>query len=195
MIIQAGGDYGFKVISHRMTDGWVAVARHASTGFTRTYEQVMKVGDGVGHHGNRGVLGAHFHDAITGSDQTVLVGHYMTGAHKFRVNREINRDYARAIGREARKFGVGRRLVFYVGDQNMVDERTDTFFGEPLTSTWDELKKWEGTGHGNIDVIASYDHDRRVSALYTRALSDKEFRLHTDHYLVEAGFLINVKEK
>jgi hypothetical protein len=70
----------------------------------------------------------------------------------------------------------------------MDDRKTDTFFVAPMTSAWDELDKYENTGHGPIDVIASYDHDGRVKAKYIRALDDKEFSLHTDHFLIEAGF-------
>lgn len=78
----------------------------------------------------------------------------------------------------------------------MADDRNnepqgDTFFGQPLTSAWDELNRHESTGHGNIDVIASYNKDGRVKALDIVALDDKEFFLHTDHFLVEATFQVD----
>lgn len=123
---------------------------------------------------------------------TVMASHYYTEGHRpgspwFKMNREI----AKAAGRLARKKGQGRGLVFYGGDQNMVDNasqrpKDDSFFGEPLTSTWDEVKTYENTGHGCLDVIATYDGDKRVSAISTVALDDKEFFLNTDHFYVEA---------
>lgn len=108
------------------------------------------------------------------------------------VNVEDNRKLARGIGNLAKRLGAGRDVVFYGGDQNIVDKDHDTFFGEDLTSAWDELKKYQNTGHGNIDVIASYDKDRRVRAKYIRALNDDKMFLHTDHYAVEAGFTIKL---
>lgn len=123
---------------------------------------------------------------------TVLASHYYTDSRRegspwFKLNREIGET----VGRLAKEKGKGRNLVFYGGDQNMADNRNDqpqgdTFFGEPLTSTWDELKKFENTGHGCIDVIATYDADKRVKAINTVALDDKEFFLNTDHFYVEA---------
>jgi hypothetical protein len=35
-------------------------------------------------------------------------------------------------------------------------------------------------------VVATYDRDKRVRAISTRALDDSELRLHADHFLVEA---------
>jgi len=127
---------------------------------------------------------------------TIMAGHYATKGRpgevaERRVNVEPNKDYARGIGRLAEKFGKGPSLVFYGGDQNIVDQHTDTFFGEDLTTAWDELKKWQNTGHGNIDVIASFDKDKRVKAKYIRALNDQKLFMHTDHFPVEAGFTID----
>ena len=43
---------------------------------------------------------------------------------------------------------------------------------------------------GVIDVLASYDRDGRVTALRVRALDDKEFFQHSDHYVVEAEYRV-----
>src|SRR5690606_34500732 len=113
----------------------------------------------------------------------VAVGaaHYLTDARRPSSPYWVwNEKLGEEIGKWAREEGKGPALVFYGGDQNMADRRNDepqgdTFFGEPLTSTWDELRKWENTGHGTIDVIATYNKDGRVSALRTNALNDREF--------------------
>lgn len=126
--------------------------------------------------------------------------HYLTKAHHpdhstdHGVNRwELNEDIAEVIGKWAKHVGKGHDLVFYAGDQNMLDAKNktpqgDTFFGEKMTSLADELSKWQNTGHGSIDVIASYNRDGRVKGVRFKVLDDREFRLHTDHYHLEGVF-------
>lgn len=128
---------------------------------------------------------------------SVGVGHYLTKGRPvrnalYRVNLKWNQLYAKGIGRFAKEKGRGTKLAFYAGDQNIVDRTDDTFFGEPMTSSWDELHKWENTGHGNIDVIASYDKDGRVSWKSVDALPDKELFLHTDHYAVKSTAVVRL---
>lgn len=128
---------------------------------------------------------------------TFLASHFSTHGRpvrnpEYNVNLRWNKILAKGVGDLAEHFGKGKAIVFYGGDQNIVDRTTDTFFGEDLTSAWDELGKWENTGHGNIDVIASYDHDGRVEAKYIRALDDKEQYMNSDHYPVEAGFKVRL---
>lgn len=127
---------------------------------------------------------------------SLLASHYATNGKpqpgSSGVNKKWNKELAQGIGDLAEQLGAGRALCFYGGDQNIPDNKYDTFFGEDLTSVWDELKKYENTGHGNIDVIASYDKDRRVEATYIRALDDRESFHHTDHFPVEAGFRVKL---
>jgi len=191
----AGEAYGFRVTAHKASDSWIAVRRGFMLAGTwhGFYSPVLSPTDGVGKHGPRGVLGVSFKTAEAGSI-TVLTAHYLLKGNpdakleERRVNAKFNLQLAREIGKLAREYGKGRNLVFYGGDQNITDRTEDTFMGQPLTSAWDELKRWESTGHGTYDVIASYDHDNRVAAAYCRALDDTEFKLNTDHWLVEAGF-------
>lgn len=119
--------------------------------------------------------------------------HYPTkGSTPSEPNYAVNKEIAKKIGQWARAHGKGKALVFYGGDQNMQDSRHDTFFGEPLTSCWDERGKWPNTGHGCIDVIASYDHDARVSCKSARVFTDGQLHLNTDHLLIEAQYKINL---
>ena len=160
------------------------------------WDLIAPKGEGFGKRGPRGLLQVHLEDSPIGP-VTFAEAHLLTkgrpdGPAFMRQNLELNRRFTRAIGEAAKRNGAGRRLFFYMGDQNIVDRENDTFLGQPLTSSWDELEKWENTGHGNIDVIASYDKDGRVSAAYCRALDDGEFPLRGDHFLVESGF--NVKQ-
>jgi hypothetical protein len=186
--------HDFKFASHARNDAWIAVRRDFITGGWDTdYEQVLTSKDGSGPHGARGVFSAEWDTEDLGHI-TAIVLHLLTKGRpgtgpETSVNVPWNKKLIKATGRRAKEQGAGReKIVFAQGDMNIVDRVRDVFFGEPLTTAWDELKKWENTGHGNIDVIASYDPDRRVSAAYCRALDDREFRLSTDHFVVEAGF-------
>lgn len=163
--------------------------------YHKGHEAIVDNADVVGHGHDLHVTWAGCEMEGIG-EVTFLASHYArygrpdARSEKYKVNVEDNRELARGIGRLAEQFGRGRSLVFYGGDQNIVDKDTDTFFGEDLTSAWDELRKYENTGHGNIDVMASFDRDGRVKAKYIRALDDKEYFLHTDHFPVEAGFTV-----
>lgn len=191
--------HGYRWASdHSRNDTWCAVDEEfIAGGWKPFYKQVVSADQGFGPHAARGVFSVQFDTKNLGTI-TVIVMHLLTKGRpsakdpRYRVNIKWNRKLLRAAGAHARERGAGRDLVFYQGDQNIIDKVEDTFMGEPLTSSWDELKKWEGTGHGNIDVIASYDPDGRVQAAYVRSLNDREFPLHTDHFLVESGFDVKV---
>lgn len=142
--------------------------------------QWVKTLDGVaGQFADRGVLRVTGDCPLTRSDLTVLTAHYLT--HDDPRNEEI----ADTVGQLARAYGKGRALVFYGGDQNINDQKYDTFMGNPMTSLQDELGKHPGSGHGPIDVLATYNHDARVRAVDVTAFDDKEIHLFSDHYIVE----------
>jgi hypothetical protein len=191
------------------TDSWVAVDSERvkkgswKTGFEpgipgskALYTAQGLPGDALPRWGPKGVVWVSFENVDIGV-VGVAAAHYLTKGRspkgqpiKGVDHYEWNKTLAAEIGDWAREHGKGKGLAFYGGDQNIVDRTDDTFFGQPLTSAWDELKKWENTGHGNIDVIASYDGDSRVSAQAVRALDDKEFFQHGDHFVVEAEFKV-----
>jgi GH25 family lysozyme M1 (1,4-beta-N-acetylmuramidase) len=98
-----------------------------------------------------------------------------------------NTEFTRGIAVWGKDKGRGSALVTYGGDQNLNDREVDTFRGGPFTSLADELEKWVNTGHGPIDVLASFNNDGRVEAAYWRALNDRRFPLHVDHFLCEGG--------
>jgi hypothetical protein len=180
-------------------DVWVAVDEAViEPGSWKTgFELALESFEGTGKHTDKGVAWAQWDDVDLGQ-VTVGAGHYLTrgrpsGKGEYRENLDENLRFARVIGDFGREHGKGSALVFYNGDQNIVDRIDDTFLGEDFTSSWDELGRYENTGHGNIDVLASWDHDGRVSAGAVRALDDSEFRLFTDHFLVEGSFLVKPK--
>lgn len=128
---------------------------------------------------------------------TVVATHYMAKgrpnakAPAYKANVSENRALAKGIGEYVVEVGKGEALVFYGGDQNILDNVDDTFFKQPLTSCWDELGKHPKThAAGNIDVIASYDRDGRVRCLGARRFTDKQKHLHTDHLLIQARYAV-----
>lgn len=218
LLKEIGPTFGFRVIVPERQDCWVAVnedfIKQNSVDATYFEEVIPGVG---GEYTARGV-GSYTFEAIQpvySSDGkvnypasknlgriTVIFSHYLTKGRpggklaSQRVNVTQNRKLANAIGVHAKKMGAGRNLVFYGGDQNIpdkgLDEYSDTFFNGPLTSCWDELHKWPNTGHGCIDVIASYDKDVRTTCTGARSLNNKQFPLHTDHFYCEAEYKVRL---
>lgn len=183
-------------------DCWVTVRKRlvkTGTNVRSGYVAVMESTEGKGRHSDRGIPWLTYTSAIIPGEPTNVTygsGHYLTDGRKpGDPNYELNRRYAEAIGDWARDKGAGRDIVLYGGDQNIVDRDDDTFFGSPMTSVWDEINHYEPTGHGNIDVIATYDRDGRVKGKAIRALDDAQFRQHSDHFVVVAGIIVRVKIK
>jgi hypothetical protein len=189
VLTAAAEKFGYRYFGVNKTDSWVAVQKTFIAGeFEGHYVELFP---GKAHvHPSRGILWTSFTHKSLGRI-TVGTGHYMTKGRKpgdpFFVQ---NVRYMDAVNEWARGHGFGKALVFYGGDQNMIDRDSDTFHGGPLTSLWDELHKYESTGHGNIDVIASYNYDARVKGAAIDAMTDAEFPLFTDHFLVEGAFKI-----
>lgn len=173
-------------------DCWIAVKEsRIASGFKAQWNQVVK---GKAHQfPNRGVLRVTFTDVELG-EVTVLASHFQTKRTSKRRPAD-NKRLADKVGAEARAHGAGDGIVFYGADTNITDRTGDTFKGEPLTSCWDELKKWPGTGHDNIDVIASYDADKNVTCTGARVLDDSDIQLFTDHFLIEAVYAVSPKPR
>jgi len=220
LLLSVGKASGFKVYvpSERKgvggsTDSWVAVngERVAKGSWDTGYEPAIPgskelyrragVDAELPRWGPKGVVWASFDNADIGR-VGVAAAHYLTQGRspkgqpiKGVDHYEWNKVLAAEIGDWGREHGKGSALAFYGGDQNIVDRTDDTFFGQPFTSAWDELNKYENTGHGNIDVLASWDADGRVEAKAIRALDDGEFFQHSDHFVVETEFKVGkIKE-
>lgn len=180
------------------TDCWVMVREDLIVGgWEAGYDKIIPASKDIkaptdGRWGEKGLVRVGFDTADLGRIN-LGVAHYLHNSRQAETpNWRWNRKLAGHIGDWAVEEGAGSALVFYAGDQNMNDHVTDTFFGEPLLSLWDELQTWQSTGHGNIDLIATYNRDARVEAEYVRALSDAVFPLNTDHFLVEGGVRVKL---
>jgi len=174
------------------SDVWVAVKQSLITkgSWDQGFIPTLKSSTGSQKFSTRGLLWCEFKAEKLGV-VSVGVGHYMTNGDKpgdeyYNANTKMTR----AIAEWGKEHGKGKKLAFYQGDQNIQDRQYDTFRGAPFTSLADELKAHQDTGHGAIDVVASYNADTRVKGKYWRVLDDKEFPLNTDHFMCEGGFSV-----
>lgn len=182
---------------------WDAGFIKAFGGSQELYRQRGINPDETPRWGPKGLVYVGFNSVPKLGRVNIGVAHYLNKAQHpnhstvNRVNRwELNEDLAGVVGDWARRVASGRGLAFYAGDQNMNDSKNrtpqgDTFFGEKFTSLADELKRWQNTGHGPIDVIASYDKDGRVKGRDFDVYGDKEFFLHSDHFYMEGTFQVD----
>jgi len=182
-------DYRF----YAKSDVWVAVRRERiepkswRTGWIQTLES----GTGSQNFSDRGIAWATWDDVVLKATVSVGVSHYMTHGRKPGDEYYVsNTKLTKAIGAWGREYGKGGKLAFYGADANIPDRTDDVFRGAPFTTLADELKDWQNSGHGSIDIIASYDYDKRVKGKYWRVLDDKEFFLNTDHFACEGGFTV-----
>lgn len=195
------------------TDCWLAVREDlidsdwrtnfklAIPGSAKLYADLGREPDSFPRWGPKGLVSAFWKSDLLGP-VNLGVGHYLTEARSPHTGDvkgidhwEWNQKLAKVIANWGREVGKGRALAFYNGDQNMADSKNnepqgDTFMGGPFTSLADELKKWQNTGHGPIDVMASYNQDSRVQGRDFVVLDDKEFFLNMDHFLCEGTYQV-----
>jgi hypothetical protein len=159
-----------------------------------------------GGHGRKGVGWVRF-TTPEGNDVTVHGDHWVTG---YRLDRTPGQEHRRERKHDAQtqaliarviQHGKGTRLSFWAGDTNVDEERDqgwdpDAFHAQTteagLVSVFDELGEYPST-HGNrtIDVIGSYDPDKRVSALRVKVgAKGNTPERHSDHRIVDAWYRI-----
>lgn len=175
------------------SDVWIAVRKDLITpkSWKKGWIKTLESGTGSQNFSDRGIIWVEFANDKLG---LVSVGcsHYMThGRTPKEEYYNANTKLTKAIGAWGKVHGEGReRICFFHGDTNIPDRLYDVFRGQPFTTLADELKNWENTGHGSIDVIASYDADKRVKGTYWRVQDDKDLPLFTDHWITEGGFTV-----
>lgn len=192
-LLESAHDHGYTFAMYKGL--WVAVRKNLIRQGTYMHEAETLIDTSLvaGAGQDTSLIWAQFVNDRIGA-VTVMGGHYPRFGQPDspdpakRVNLQWTEKVAHAIGEYANEFGKGAALFFYGGDQNIPDNISDTFFNQPLTSAADELHSYHSTGHGQIDVIASYNGDRRVEAISFASFTDREFMLYTDHYLIEAVY-------
>lgn len=176
-------------------DCWIAVDRSRIKRGTFTWDEIVVIDNdltkGRGHDSI--ILWARWFDVVLNRYVCAATSHYPTqGGRPGDPNWKWNKAMAQAVGRLAAQMSKGSDIFFHSADYNMSDRRSDWYFGEDLTSVGDELNQHPGTGHGDIDGFGTTNRDRGVRAAYVRALNDREFPLHTDHYPYECGVDVRV---
>lgn len=192
---------GYKFALPKGQDSWIAVKSDLIKPgtFSVFYEEVI---DGrAKEFSSKGLFYVKYFDVNLNRNVYIFGCHYLThgrpgGSKDYVVYLPQNTALAKAIDKKVVEVTADGSLAFYTGDQNIVDKglgiNNDTFFGGVFTSSWDELRHWENTGHGNIDVIACYDPKHKTKAKSTRAFDDEAFFLNTDHFYIEAVYTVTV---
>lgn len=196
----------------RATDAWLAVRNDLVLGdWERGFEPVIpgshQLYEEAGHQqqkgdprwGPKGVVHVKFKSLPQIGNVGLAAAHHLTkgqvdgprsvidGIDHHKWNEKLDD----AIGKWLSEAGKGKDLAFASFDRNASDKRNDA--NVPHTTTLaDELKKWQNTGHGDIDWILSLNKDGRVEGVDFKVLDDKEFFLNTDHFYCEGTF--DIKE-
>ena len=185
---------GYKFWMAQQNDAWFAVREDLiEKGSWETYWKMVIPGEAKKHTA-KGVTYVKFFCPQLNRYVAVFAAHYLTkgrpGARdpQYAVNLEANRKLANEIDKKVKELSATGVLCFYGGDQNIVDRDADTFFGGLFLSSWDELKKYQNTGHGNIDVIACHDPLNRTRAISVKAYTDSLFSLNTDHFYIDSAY-------
>lgn len=100
---------------------------------------------------------------------------------------EWNRKLDAALSKWLMEQSKGKALGFGSVDRNASDRHNVAAIAGTTTLA-DELKKWQNTGHGDIDWIFSVNKDGRVRGVNFTVLDDREFSLFTDHFYLEGVF-------
>lgn len=187
------------------TDCWIAVRNDLIKGnWKTTYIPVipgsqqlyreLKVDPASPKWMQKGLVTAEFDSLPELGNINLVVTHHLTrGATKGRASiihgvdhYALNQKMDRAITKWVAEHAKGSALVFGSTDKNASDRRKDSIDG--TTTLADELKKWQNTGHGDIDWMFSANKDTRVKGVSFKAYNDREFALHTDHYFLEGVY-------
>jgi len=195
--------------SGRATDCWIAVrsdlvVKGWKTGYvpvipgSQELYKDIKPEPKFPRWGPKGVVTAEF-DSLPGLGHISLaVAHHLTkgqqdnktsvihGVDHHEWNEKLDNEIGKWLAAQAK----GKALGFASMDRNASDKRNPA--NVPGTTTMaDELKKWQNTGHGDIDWILSVDKDGRVKAANFTVLDDRKFFLHGDHFFVEGVFNVD----
>lgn len=161
----------------------------------------VPVQDAVGHdahtpaHTARVILWGAFSPFGTDDLVTVHSAHWVTrradtGGQQL--------ELTQALGDVVAQHSRGARLGFWLGDTNSPDRPRDhspvdrALRRADLTSCWDELGAYPDThGQATLDVVGSYDPDRRVSCLRAHRWPQG----HSDHRAVSAFYRVRQLER
>lgn len=190
--------HGYRLKVDNRYDTWVAVKRSLiNKGSWRSgavfvlWRKTKLARRASGRWGDKAITWASFRNSKIGKVSLGAVHPLTKKGGGPDLKRRTDRLFGRKIAAWFRRFAKGPAIAFVTGDFNLVDRTNDLFHGAPITSCWDELKKYPNTGHGNIDAVGSADADHRVKCVGAVVLNDTNFFLHGDHFLVVTSYEID----
>ena len=190
----------------RFTDAWIAVRKdliagdweqkyqHVIPGSSAAYKAIGRPEDSHPRWAPKGLATVSFRSIPELGRISLATTHHLTKGKKpgpeSVINgvdhHEWNMKLDKALTEWIQKAADGPDLAFASFDRNASDRLSKPIAG--TVSIADELKKWQNTGHGDIDWIVKAKKDRRVKAHAFRVLNDKKFFLHTDHFFLEGVY-------
>lgn len=188
LLVNSAHRHGFYIRTTHAGE-WVALNRQYLESFKSGFDGPFIPGK-AGSNAPRGIAWASA-EAKNGFGRfTFGAAHYLT-RRSIEQTGHNNALLIQGIGDFGRKYGKMSDVCFIGADVNTDDAAFNVFNGEPFTSIADELGKHPPT-HGNhaIDVIASYNHDRRVKGYRYNVYRDPEVHLFSDHFMLEADYLV-----
>jgi hypothetical protein len=216
-LVRIGGEHEYRMWvpsnqkqgAGKSTDCWIAVRKDLVKGGWKTgyvpvipgsqelYKREGLDPDLNPRWGPKGLVTAEFDSLPELGAINLAVAHHLTkgqqddkssvihGVDHHAWNLKLDIALGKWLGEQAR----GTALGFGSADRNASDRRNPANI--PGTTTMaDELKKWQNTGHGDIDWIFSVNKDGRVKASNFTVLDDREFPLATDHFFCEGVFAV-----
>lgn len=200
LLMDSCREHGFHGFFHQFGD-WVAFNTDMLRGFDHGFDGPYIAGThglkaSEGGHSPRGTtwMSGYAKDHDLGLI-TAGAGHWLTG-RSMGPSGTDNDPMVKGVSKWARQHGKGSKLVFYNADTNEHDDKIDVFKGNPLTTLADELKKHPKTHGVNtsrgsaIDIISSYDPDRRVSGKDYRVWDDRKHKLFSDHFILHGVYTV-----
>jgi len=144
-------------------------------------------------HGQKGVVWLSWNMGSAYGKFSVGSVHFLTVASAGNTDKKLasDRKYLRVLQQWLTRRRQLKHSTFLGGDANRDDKKYNIFQNlASFITCWDELKKWPGTVPSGrpIDFIARDKNSSRVKCVSARVLTDKQFKLNTDHFMVEAEY-------
>lgn len=196
-LIRCAKKYGYNLSLTNRYDTWVAVRKTviAPGSWTEGAKFVVwraskHIPKPRGRWGDKGIVWGQYKDKDLGEISLGSIHRLTRRGAGVKLKEASDKAFATKCNTWGKNHAAGSKLAFIAGDMNTSDKNADLFPGSHFTTCWDELKVYPNTGHGNIDVIASWDKDARVKCVSARAHDDKNFFLNTDHFMITATYEI-----
>lgn len=189
----------FYIFAHKWGE-WVALNKRYLHHFEHNFmgpfiEGTHGVNPAHGSHAPRGIT------LVTARAVDDNLGQLTFGVAHFLTDRSesvsgSNMPLIRGVEQYGRAYGQGSDVCFFNADANENDAKQDVFKGGPFTTIADELGKHPATHGVNkkkgnpIDIIASYNPDKRVHGEEYFVFDDSNVKLFSDHFICRGVYSV-----